>query len=169
MKKLLLVGVLMSSTILKADWVDDLAQLMRGKSELDVQQSILIAQEYVAKDKVELERAEKNKNAQTDTGFWASARGMTYYAEVLSAKKELRYHEKILRFILELPVNKRDKTKLEQDLITLNTLVDELQQLKEDAKGARGFGEKIKMKSKIAYQESQIWGRKSLIKMPFIT
>lgn len=167
MTKRILIILLLGVSMVKADWLDDLGNLVK-QNTLDTAAAQEVLGKHIKLDQDALAVVEKKMTENNESGFWATIRGGTFQAELAAAKSQLAYHQKVAKSLKELPENKKEREKLVSNLIALKKAQEELEQIKKEYAQAKDVTEKIKIGARIAAKEVQIQGLRSFIKGLFL-
>ena len=172
-KKLCVAALLLAPTV-KADWLDDLAQLtskglLSRKDELSIPKAQSLMADYIKEDKAELARLDKliELNGQ-EKGVASAGHDVSYKAQRKSIELLLKYHEKVARSLSEMPDNKKEKEKFIAQLAELKKLDEELKTLKKEFNSTKNTTDKIKPGAKLAAKSVEIEAKKAYIKATFL-
>ena len=152
---------------MNADWLDNIGTLLHNDA-LDVEEAQNVLNEDIKKDIDYVASLEKKIKETKESGFWASLRTGTLYAELKTAQSQLAYHKKVLDSLKNLPDNKKERERLISNLTTLRSYQNELVNLKKDYATAKDTKDTIKVGAQIAAKEVQIQALRSLIKGLFL-
>lgn len=150
-----------------ADWLDDLSSMIGEAKEWKVKEAEALIEKYVKQDEETIQKIE-DKIKSAGNGFWATLHYGAYKVELLNARSEKRYHEKLLKAFKELPENKKEREKLVHNLITLYTYQKELDLLKKEWDTEHGIAAKAKVAALITAKQAQISTKRSLLKSSFL-
>ena len=163
-KKVFLMCLVMTSLVVRADWLDDIVLSYDDKACFDKATALTIIVEYRVKD--EAKRAELGKNAvQTDSpGFWGTMRGSSYKAELALLTNQIDYYKKIETTIREFPQNKKEEEAFAYSLKKLSRYRKRLEDLRNKYRKSSGILDKIKIGTVIAAKETQLTTYKAYVK-----
>lgn len=162
------IVMLLSSSLIYADWLDDLAQHIGPKAQWDESQAIAVINNYLKEDETHINDLENKIESNKNNGWWSSLHKGAYQVELATAKSQKNYHEKIYKALKDLPDNKKERDKLVSSLVSLYRNNNELEDLKKSLSSTKDTSEKIKLGAKIVAKQSEIAGRKMFIKSSFL-
>lgn len=163
MKKLLVICALTTSMI-NADWLDDIVVAFADQKEFDVQKATSIIQKYIDQDKAEIETIKKQAEGNDQSGFWAGLRGGTYKAQLFAARSSLKSHERVDLFMKGLPENKNDREEFLRNCKALHELNQDLVQLQKEFEEEKRYAKKAEIGARIAAKTMHIQTKKTLMK-----
>ncbi len=166
MKKMLFF-ILLGVTTMNADWLDELVKIAPTNLS-DVAVLTTVIDKYIAQDTQRIAKLEKTIQENEDSGFWATLRGGTLQAELATTKTQRGYHQKVAKYLKELPENKKERERLISNLQALQKNQEELAVLKESYAKADDLADKIKKGAQVAAKEVELNGRKTVIKGLFL-
>lgn len=162
--KMLFCSVLLLTSVMYADWLDDMVVTVGSSNRFDADKTLGVIQKYVDQDKKEIELLEKQQLENTESGVLADVRGGTYKMALFSARSSLKSHEHVVKFIKELSANKKDRDKFIAKCAALHKLNKELIELQKMYEEEKHFAKKTKLGALIAAKKLHIEGKKTIIR-----
>lgn len=173
MVKKLCIAILLLVSAVKADWLDDLAQmtykdLLSKKDELNLSKAQSLIAQYIKEDKAEIARLDKLIELNEDKGMMAAGHSISYKGQRKSMVMLLSYHQKVEKALSEMPDNKKEREKFIAQLAELKKLDEELAELKKKYNNAKKATDKIYPGAEVAAKSVEIEAKKAYIKSTFL-
>lgn len=152
---------------IKADWLDDLADIVAVKKEWNYAQASTLLKKYSNKAAEQILKF-KHELKKQESGFWGTMHSGAYRLQLSSARAEYKYYKHVARFINSLPDNKNHREKLLAQLLDLDKLAHELAELKQKFSSTQDTVQKIKVGATVGAKQAEISAKKAYIKTSFM-
>lgn len=168
MVKKCLIAAFFAVSYLQAGWIEDLAAIYEPSKGFDVSKAVSVVETYVKEDQDRIEELGKDIDENEDDDLRGTVEDLTSEVELEAARAKLSYHEEVLRYVKELPVNKADEAKFTENLGAIKGLLTELDKLEAEAGNATGLADKAIVQGKILANKAAIKARKVMIKSALV-
>ena len=166
MVKYILIATMGVSSLVQADWIDDLAVQALGK-KLNQEKAVQIMEDYVKKDRQAIRDLDQKIAGNSKGGAVACIRDGSYKIQRKALQLSLRHHKKVVRFINSLARNENDRIRFTQQLYNIRTTQEELATLKEASERTGTIIETAENTASRAQKELYIQGIKASIHTSF--